>query len=89
MQQYVDDPVVINRDEDHFKMTTFLKTSGCDRKNKTPSVMLTFANDARYIVDEIAGVKNINSSVIFGLFLEEPSYAREVVCAIDLTFSHS
>ena len=34
-------------------------------KKITPSVMLTFANEARDMVDEIAGVKNINSLVMF------------------------
>ena len=32
MQQYFDGQVVLNRDEDHVKMTRFLKTSGCDRQ---------------------------------------------------------
>ena len=45
-------------------MATFLKASGCDRQNITPGLKWTFDGAARDIVDEIAGVKNINSSVM-------------------------
>ena len=65
MQQYFDGPVFLNRDENHFKMATFLKASGCDRQKHTPGVKWAFDGDARDMVDEIAWVKNIISSVLF------------------------
>ena len=38
---------------------------GAIGKNITPGMKWTFDGDARDMVDEIAGVKNINSSVMF------------------------
>ena len=73
MKQCFDFPVVSNRGEEHLKMATFLKASGCE---------WTFDEAARD--DEIAGVKNIASSEF--LYLEEPSEAVEGACANDLTF---
>ena len=57
--------VVLNRDEEHAKMTSFLKASGCDRQKHNPGVKWTLDGDARDMVDEIAGLKKINSSVMF------------------------
>ena len=65
MQQFLDGPVVVNRNEDYFKMATVLKTSGYDRQKHKPGVNWTVERDARDTVDEIAEVKNINSSVLF------------------------
>ena len=65
MQQYFDGQVVLNRNEDHEKMARFLKVSGAIGNNITPGLKLTFDGDTRDMVDEIAGVENINSSVMF------------------------
>ena len=47
-------------------MSNILKESGCDRKkNLTKGVKWTFDGAAQDMVDEIAGVKDINSSVMF------------------------
>ena len=36
IQQYFDGPVILKRDEDHFKMVTFFKASGRDRQKHNP-----------------------------------------------------
>ena len=55
-------------------------------KNITSVVKWTFDEDTRDMVDEIAGIKSINSSV--RLYLELPYKAVEGACAIYLMFSH-
>ena len=62
MQQHCDCTVVLKRDEDNFSMVTFLKAPGCDRQKYITSVVSwVFDEDARAMVDIIAGIKNINS----------------------------
>ena len=56
--------VVLKRDKDNFSMVTFLKATGCDRQNITSVLKWTFDEDARDMVDEIAGIKRTNSSVV-------------------------
>ena len=86
MQQYFDYTVVLRRDKDNISMVTFLEAPGCDRQKK-PSVMKwIFDQDTRDLVDEIAGIKSINSLVV--LYLEVPYKAVKDACAIYLMFYH-
>ena len=83
MQQYFDCTIVLKRDKDNFSMVTFLKTPGAISKNITSVVKWTFDEDARDMVDEIAGIKSINSSAVFVSYK-----AVKGTCAIYLMFSH-
>ena len=65
MQQYFDGTIVLKWDEDHVKMTRFLKHLIVISKNITPDVKWTYDGDTEDMVDDKAGVKNINSSVMF------------------------
>ena len=65
MQQYFGGQAVLNRDEDHLKMARFFKASWCDRQKHYIRRKGDIDGNARDMVDEIAGVKNINSSVMF------------------------
>ena len=65
MQQYCNGLVVLNRDEDHFKMTKLLKASWCDRQKHNPGIKWTVDGDAPDMIYGIAGEKNFNSSVLF------------------------
>ena len=62
MQQYFDFTVVLKQNKANFSMVTFWKASGCDRqKYITPVVKRTLNEDARDMVDEIAGIKSNDS----------------------------
>ena len=52
MQQYFDGPVVLNRDEYHFKMATFLKASECDQQKHNSSREVDIWERPRDLVDE-------------------------------------
>ena len=53
MQHFVDTQLVLNRDENHFKMTMFLKASVCDGQKHYPGMKWTFDWVPRESVDEI------------------------------------
>ena len=65
MQQYIDCTVVLKRDKANFSLVTFWKALSAIGKNINSIVKWTFDEDGRDMVDEIAGIKNINSSVVF------------------------
>ena len=65
MQQYFDCTVVLKQDKAKFSMVTFWKALGAIGKNITSVVKWTFDEAARDMVDEIAGINIINSSVVF------------------------
>ena len=48
-----------------FQTATFWKPLGAIGKNITSVMKWTFDEDARDMVDELAGIKSINSSVVF------------------------
>ena len=61
MQQYFDCTVILKRQKAYFSMVTL----GAIGKNITSVAEWAFDEDARSMVDEIAGIKSINSSVVF------------------------
>ena len=66
MQQYFDCTVVLKRDKAKvFKWSCSERPFGAIGKNITSVVKWTLDEDARDMVDEIAGIKIINSSVLF------------------------
>ena len=70
-----------------FKWSRSEKLLGMIGKNITSVVKWTFQEDARDIVNEIAGIKSISIRQLC-LCLEVPYKAVEGACAIYLMFSH-
>ena len=64
MQQCFDVAVDVKRDENHLKLATFYKASRYDRQKVIPFMTWTLDKDIQDIVDGIAEVTNINSSVV-------------------------
>ena len=65
MQQYFDCTVVLSGIKLIFKWSRSERPLGVIGKNITSVVKYTFEEDARDMVDEIAGIQSINSSVVF------------------------
>ena len=67
MQQYFDCTFVLKQDEKQliFQWSRSERPLGAIGKNIISVVKWTFDEGARDMVDEIAGVNNINSSVVF------------------------
>ena len=65
MQQYFDCTVVLKRDKGIFQWSRSEMPLGAIGKNITSVVKWTFDEDVQDMVDEITGIKSINSSVMF------------------------
>ena len=65
MQQYFHCTVVSKRYKAFFQWSRSERPLGAIGKNITSVVKWTFDEGARDMVDEIAGINNINSSVVF------------------------
>ena len=65
MQHYFDCTVVYSGINLIFQRSRSERPLGAIGKNITSVVKWTFYEDARDMVDEIAGIKSINSSVVF------------------------
>ena len=65
MQQYLDCTIVLKRDKVNLQWSCSEKPLGAIGRNITSVVKWTFNEGARDMVDGIAGIKSINSSVVF------------------------
>ena len=65
LQQYFDCTVVLKQDKAIFQWSRSERPLGAIGKNITSVVKWAFDEGARDMVDEIAGINNINSSVVF------------------------
>ena len=65
MQQYFYRTIVSKWDKDIFQWPRSERNLDAIGKNITSVVKWTFDEGARDMVDEIAGIKSINSSVVF------------------------
>ena len=64
MQQYFECTIVLKRYKAIFSILTFWKAPGCDRQKYNLRRKWAFDEDARDMVEELAGIKSINSSVV-------------------------
>ena len=64
MQRCFDVAVDVKRDENLLKLATFLRHQGTSGIKVIPSMNWTLDKDTQDIGDGIAGVTNINSSVV-------------------------
>ena len=86
MQQYFDCTVVLKGYKANVSMVTFWKAPGCDRKKYNLRREVDVWRGRTRYGDEIAGIKSINSSVVF---VSWRTYeAVEGACAIYLMYSH-
>ena len=65
MQRYFDCAVVLKQDKANFQWSCSERPLGAIGKNITSVVKWTFDEGARDMVDEVAGINNSNSSVVF------------------------
>ena len=65
MQLCFDVAVHVKRNKNHFKLVMFLRHLGAICKKVTPSMNWTLDKATQDIVDGIAGVMDMNSSIVF------------------------